>query len=312
MKSSIKKEIIKKKKSIKITKTLKLDTKSHIIKELLHSIYSTKDPTRNQKIINLIDASCLNNQLTKNKTLLLEICNLLNLDIKKMEKLDNNDICIKLQSINLDSTSIFSPYLYINNFMDFVHYILYDVKRPGTFIRDCKKLLEGLLINELVYKSLFDKKISKLIEENALNLLKVNSIIDIISQLQYEIGTVIQENGSSFIKDLSRREKRVKSKIFFGSLNIDQLSELKKYYFCLSFIFKEIVEFKKKIEKIPGINQELNRLDMIEKENRKIEREEELLDLRNQELKIQKQKLNLKEKEFNVNNKNIYEIIFDL
>jgi len=270
---------------------------------------SDKDANSNQKILSLVDTLCLSLIKEKNRVLLLHLSEKLNIDIKELEKLSNDQICSRLQKNNSFRNSIFSPYLYIiNKLKDLIHYILYDLKRPATFIKYCQIFLENLLVNEIVYKSLFNQKLSALLQENAYYLIRTNGLIDTIYQIQFEIGIVIEENVSSFVKDLSKSSQRVKSVIFFGKLNDDQLLKLQSFYVFLTHIHKQILLFKKILEKVPNIEDELNRIKMIEREDQRIEREKQLLELKEQELRIKKVKLS--PSKINLQSENIYNMVF--
>ena len=271
-------------------------------------MYSDKDTNSNQKILSLVDTLCLSSIKEKNRVLLLHLSEKLNIDIKELEKLNNDQICSRLQKNNSFRNSIFSPYLYINKLKDLIHYILYDLKRPATFIKYCQIFLENLLVNEIVYKSLFNQKLSLLLEENAYYLIRTNALIDTIYQIQFEIGIVVEENGSSFVKDLSKSSQRVKSVTFFGKLNNDQLLKLKSFYVFLTHIYKQVLLFKKILEKVPNIEGELNRIKMLEREDQRIEREKQLLELKEQELRIKKAKLT--PSKINLQSENIYNMVF--
>ncbi len=109
-------------------------------------------------------------------------------------------------------------------------------------------------------------------------------------------------------KKIFSKSQRVKSVNFFGKLNDDQLLKLQSFYVSLTYIYKQILLLKRILEKIPNIEDELNRIKIIDRKKQRIEREKQLLELKEQELRIKKPKLSPSKN--NLQPENIYNMIF--
>ncbi len=215
----------------------------------------------------------------KNKQVLLLIAKKLNL--KNMEKLNENEICQKLQFHHLPSTKFYHPSKHINSFISTKNNFIHDKFRPQDFINNVKNKLQSLTLeNKLVYNSVFINDSYTSTHQKALWMSGGKKILKQMSDLQLEIIAVLDANGSTLISDLFSRKKRVNSTTFFSKLNERQRKQLEDIYNTLNYDINRTKEYLIKLDtkeirdEISEIRKGVRDQNNEEREIRKEEREE--------------------------------------
>ncbi len=289
----------------KIDKDIKkLNYKNEL--DLIENIYNNNDPQRNIKIKNLIYIICSPEQgkyyhsLSKRdketyRDLLFKIAELLGRNKIEYEKLSNEDLCIYIKSIPIKHTNFFSPMRVVNSFKDSAKYIFLDFIRPGAYVRKMKTIMEDYSQNIELKKCIVNPEPFNSIRDNALYLRQTKTLLSNLKKNQQEIKTVLLEEGSTFFSDLGY-EQRVKTKTFFGTLNENHKTILKKISKQLEIYINELTKFRHKLNSIKNIKEgedELIKEQKLADEKRKMEIEEQRILNEKQQIKNESEQLRM-------------------
>lgn len=167
----------------------------------------------------------------KNKQVLLELANNLGINSDKLRHKSDNEICQKLIHTSIPGSKLYHPNYYYKKFIDNKKYLKEDTLRPGVFIRNVKKKVESLLIeNKLIYNSIFKNQNYISLYEKSVYLSQGNRVLSQMEELLLEVSAVLENNGSTYWQDFFSSHPRVKSTTFFSSLTSRDRDQLEKIY----------------------------------------------------------------------------------